>query len=306
MPFNINKSFYPEKYRITQSQEDEEGYKFWLLSVSKKGICPFCGARSSRLHGYQDRTVRDLPILGKSVSLYITQKKYFCDNEACEADIFTELNNLVNSYSQFTIRCRDYMLKVATHISCESAAKILAYQGIRVSGDTLLNMLREAGNEYTGKVGGKIGVDDWAYRRGKSYGTIICDLESHEVIDVLEGRDGKSFEEWLKNHPDIEIVSRDRSSAYSCAVTNALPKAVQIADRFHITKNLLDALNETMKGYMPEIIRVPNQPDSIEDEAPRQPSNETAEHPFDPERIPQDSEVKKNTTAKTYGKSGKV
>jgi len=261
MPVNICRGFFPNIFKVTQSQEDPEGYRFWLLSTSKQSICPLCGIKSARLHGYQERTVKDLPILGKGVTLHITQKKYFCDNKECEAEIFTEDNDLVNPYSQFTTRCREYMLKVATHISSEAAARIFSYQGIRVSGDTLLNMLKEAGKEYKGKVGKRIGVDDWAYRRGKSYGTIICDLESHEVIEVLEGRDGKAFEEWLKNHPDIEIVSRDRASAYSSAVNNALPKAVQVADRFHITKNLLEALNETMKGFMPEVVSIPNNSD---------------------------------------------
>ena len=142
-------------------------------------------------------------------------------------------------------------------MSCEGAVKILAYQGIRVSGDTLLNMVKAAGESYRSEVGKKIGVDDWAYRRGQEYGTIICDLETHDVIEVLKGRDSETFEKWLRGYPDIEIVSRDRASEYTSAVKKVLPEAVQIADRFHITKNLLEALNETMKGFMPEVIEIP-------------------------------------------------
>jgi transposase len=183
--------------------------------------------------------------------------KYFCDNEECEVKIFTEQNDLVNQYSQFTERCRSYMLKVATVVSCEAAVKILAYQGIHVCGDTLLNMLKAVGKAYESSVGKKIGVDDWAYRKGQKYGTLICDLETHEIIDILKGRDRETFEKWLQGHPDIEVVSRDRASEYSSAVSRALPEAVQIADRFHITKNLLEALNDTMKAFIPEIVEVP-------------------------------------------------
>jgi transposase len=164
------------------------------------------------------------------------------------------------------------MLKVATYVSCEAASKILAYQGIHVSGDTLLNMLKAAGKVFQGKTGRKIGVDDWAYRKGQKYGTLICDLETHEIIDVLEGRDRETFEKWLQGHPDIELVSRDRASAYSSAVTNILPEAIQIADRFHITKNLLDALKETMKSVMPEIVEIPN--DEIGEPTTKNPNNE--------------------------------
>jgi len=114
------------------------------------------------------------------------------------------------------------MLKIAALASCEAAVKILAYQGIRVCGDTLLNMLKAAGNKYKNSSGvvRKIGVDDWAYRKGQRYGTLICDLATHEIIDVLESRDSEVFENWLRWYPDISIVSRDRASAYASAVSN--------------------------------------------------------------------------------------
>jgi len=251
-------NFFPGLYKIVRSREYNERYIFWLLSTSESAVCPVCGSKSSRAHGYQKRAARDLPILGKGVTLLIIQKKYFCDNTECETDIFTEQNELICQYSQFTERCREYMLKVTTLVSSEAAAKILAYQGIRVSGDTLLNMLKDAGREYKGTVGKKIGVDDWAYRRGQKYGTLICDLETHEIIDILEDRDSETFEKWLQGYPGIEIVTRDRASSYSSALNKVLPNAVQIADRFHITQNLLTALNDTMKAFIPEVIEVPN------------------------------------------------
>jgi transposase len=122
-------------------------------------------------------------------------------------------------------------------------------------------MLKTAGMNYESKVGSKIGVDDWAYRKGQTYGTLICDLETHKVIDVLMGRDSETLENWLKGHPHIEIVSRDRASSYSSAVRSALPTAIQIADRFHITQNLLDALKETMKSFMPQVMEIPIEPE---------------------------------------------
>ena len=268
MPANIQENFFPPLYNIVHVYDSKSKYEFWLESTGTSSKCPKCGTESSRIHGNQQRTARDLPILNKRVIVNITQKKYFCDKEGCETGIFTETNDLIEPRSQFTVRCREYMLKVAVHVSCEAAVKILSYQGIRVSGDTLLNMLKEAGNAYKIGAGKNIGIDDWAYRRGQEYGTLICDLDTHEILEVLEGRDSESLKKWLIKHPDIEIVSRDRSSEYTSAVTTLLPEAVQIADRFHITKNLLDALNETLKGFMPEVIKMPvcdnaAQPDAI-------------------------------------------
>lgn len=255
---NIHENFFPKQYKVIHIYESTDSYEFWLESTGTENKCPKCERESRRMHGYQQRTARDLPILGKGVTLDITQKKYYCDNKDCEVGIFTEANELIVPYSQFTVRCREYMLRVAAVVSSEAAVKILAYQGIKVSGDTLLNMVRLAGAEYKGKIGAKIGIDDWAYRRGQKYGTLICDLETHKIIDVLEGREGEVIEKWLQAHSGIDTVSRDRANAYSSAVSKALPDAVQIADRFHITQNLLEALKETMRTYMPEIISVSN------------------------------------------------
>jgi transposase len=253
--------FFPTIYKITQISGDDKEYLFELISTSQSARCSECGAESNREHSFQERVVKDLPILGESVTLFISQKRYFCESEECETSIFTEQTELVKPYYHFTERCRKYMLKVAILVSCESAAKILAYQGISVSGDTLLNMLKEAGSEYAqnnNNVTTKIGVDDWAYRKGHEYGTLICDLETREIIDVLKGRDSETLEKWLREHPEIEIVSRDRAGAYTKAIDEVLPDAIQIADRFHITKNLLEALNETMKTFMPEVVEVPS------------------------------------------------
>jgi len=256
----IRGGFFPNIYIVTQrlGNEDGKGYVFELSSNSRSSLCQRCRTESFRAHSYQDRTVRDLPILGEAVTLLMAQRRYFCDNKDCDVDVFTEQAGFVNPYFQFTNRCREYMLKVAALVSCEAAVKILAYQGIRVCGDTLLNMIKSTGDETQREPGRKIGVDDWAYRKGQRYGTLICDLDTHEIIDVLEDRDKETFEKWLRGHPDIEIVSRDRATAYASAVSTVLPEAVQIADRFHITKNLLDALKDTMKTFMPEVVEVPS------------------------------------------------
>jgi len=277
-------SFFPKIYKIVNIIESEDKYEFWLLSRSTSGICNKCNKTNYRVHDYQLRKdVRDLPILGKPVYLSINQVKYYCDNPECDVEIFTESNELIDPYTRFTRRCSKYILSLATHVSAETAAKILALQGIKVSGDTLLNMLKKAVDTYGHEPPTKIGVDDWSYRKGHTYGTIICDLDTHEVIDVLEGRDAETLEKWLREHPGIEYVSRDRASSYSSAVTNVFPNAVQIADRFHILQNMITALNESLKECIPQNIKIPNTD-----------SNETNKQPAIPPAVKKKASKYKN------------
>lgn len=101
-----------------------------------------------------------------------------------------------------------------------------------------------------------LGVDDWAYRKGVSYGTILIDMETSKPIDILPSREGKDLKKWLMKYNDVQIVTRDRSSSYSCAIDEACPNAVQIADRFHLLTNLSDALDTYFKSISGTISRL--------------------------------------------------
>src|SRR6202043_673575 len=87
-----------------------------------------------------------------------------------------------------------------------------------------------------------VGIDDWAWRKGHRYGTIIVDLERGDVIDLLPNRDAETVKKWLESHPGVELVSRDRSSTYAQAAADGAPEARQVADRWHLLKNLREAI----------------------------------------------------------------
>jgi len=101
-----------------------------------------------------------------------------------------------------------------------------------------------------------IGVDDWAYKKGSTYGTIIVDGRTHKPIDLLDGRDAKTLKEWLKNNKQVKIVTRDRASAYASAISEILPKAMQIADRFHLHQNLLTAIKNVTAQELPAKVKI--------------------------------------------------
>ncbi|GMA65114.1 hypothetical protein GCM10025859_55540 [Alicyclobacillus fastidiosus] len=114
--------------------------------------------------------------------------------------------------------------------------------GFSVSKDTLLRRVQEKSVKADDEDISVVGIDDWAYKRGQRYGTIIVDLQHHRLLDLLPDRSVSSVADWLRTHPGIRIVSRDRAGIYADAIRQGLPSAKQIADRWHILKNLGDAV----------------------------------------------------------------
>jgi hypothetical protein len=156
---------------------------------------------------------------------------------------------------------------IAFELGGEAGARLARELGLPVSPNALLERIRRAprlGAEQV-KV---LGVDDWAIKKGHSYGTILVDLERRRVVDLLPDRSAEGLRDWLEKHPGVEVVSRDRFQPYMDAITTATPAALQVADRWHLLKNLTDAverllererisLDEALKLTLPEPPYVP-------------------------------------------------
>jgi transposase len=219
-----------------------------------------CGQEMSDYHGTYVRTVQDLPILGKSVLLKIAAYEYNCLNTNCEQKtIVDNYNGFLSRYSRMTTRCEDFTRILALSTSCEGAAMICGKMGLRISGDKIIRMLKKMVTDNPApRCGDTIGVDDFAYRKGQTYCTVICDGETHKPVAILDGRDGESLRQWLKENKHVKKVTRDRASAYAKAISEILPGAMQIADRFHLHQNLLNAVKEALKCELPNKIAIPN------------------------------------------------
>ena len=96
----------------------------------------------------------------------------------------------------------------------------------------------------------ELGIDDFSFRRGRKFGTILVDMQSHQVIDVLPDRKAETAKAWMKAHPEIKLVSRDRGGDYASAAASGAPQAVQCADRFHLIKNLGEALEGVLARHL--------------------------------------------------------
>ena len=127
----------------------------------------------------------------------------------------------------------------------EVGTRLAPKLGMRAAPTTFLRYQRAVVSSSTPKVR-VVGLDDWAYKRGDTYGTILVDLERHQVIDLLPDRSGDSVKVWLQGQPEIDVISRDRASSYADAARQGAPQATQVADRFHLTKNVREKLKDLL------------------------------------------------------------
>ena len=120
---------------------------------------------------------------------------------------------------------------------------------------TVLNVLRSKPIPAVGQPR-LIGVDDFAFKRGHTYGTVIVNLETHKPIDLLPDRQASTLTTWLKAHPSVKLVTRDRSREYAQAITEGAPKAQQVVDRWHLLKNLREMLQRVVDANRPVIVEI--------------------------------------------------
>lgn len=211
--------------------------------------CPLCSEPSSRIHSRYVRRLADLPWQGRVVQLHLKARRLRCSNPFCQRRIFAErLPAIVRPRVRGTARLRAAHQHLALALGGEPGARLSRHLAMPVSGDTLLRLIRAAGREPSPPPR-VVGIDDWAWRRGQRYGTILCDLERNRVLDVLPDRRAESVAAWLKRHPDIEIVARDRAGLYAEGARQGAPQAVQVADRWHLLRNLGEAMQNAVDRH---------------------------------------------------------
>lgn len=229
-----------------------------VLAQSQRtsSVCPDCTHLSSRIHSRYQRTLADLPWGGRVVRLVVQVCRFFCTHPNCPRKTFAEpIPDLAERYGRRTIRLKEALERIALVLGGEAASRLTAVLAMGVSPDTLLRLLRCLRDEPL-EPPRVVSLDDFAWRRGRQYGTLICDLERHCPLDVLLTADSASAAAWLARYPSIEIVSRDRGGEYAEAARIGAPQAVQIADRFHLSQNLHEAVDQAIRRRYSEIHRL--------------------------------------------------
>jgi transposase len=226
-------------------------------STVRAAPCPSCRSWSSRLHGNYVRHLQERPILEQRLVLAVQMNRFKCPNAACAQRTFAEdIGSLAGRHQRRTRSQARALLALGHALGGEPAARLAKALGLRTSADTLLRELRRSSSPERKPCPRVVGIDDWAIRRGHRYGTIVVDLERREPIAVFEGREATAVADWLRAHPTIEIVARDRAGAYSEAVETALPAAQQVADRWHLLTNLRDNVERMLQRFGPQMRQV--------------------------------------------------
>jgi len=226
---------------------DNEIMTVEINSAQTTANCPDCAWQSGRVHSRYKRTIADLAWADKQIELHWQARRFFCDAAKCKRKTFVERRpTMVKLYARRTNRLAQKQRKIGWLIGGTVASRLLRHLKIPTSRYTLIRLIR-SGSPPEPPPPRVVGVDDWAYRKGNRYGTIVVDLERHQVIDLLPERSSESLANWLKAHPDIEIVSRDRASVYREGVDQGCPDAIQVADRWHLLKNLKESLQRLLE-----------------------------------------------------------
>ncbi|HHE5284831.1 TPA: ISL3-like element ISEc38 family transposase [Escherichia coli] len=243
----------PCGWRCSRQIISSDGITLHLHGKRKTAQCPECFKRSDSVHSCRRRRIQHLPCSGHTLWLVFSVRHWYCRNPACSRKIFAEsLAPFAGSHQQSSQALQNLQRQLGLIAGGEAGKRAATAVGLRCSADTLL---RRVINTPETKQSGSphVGIDEWAWHRGHRYGTLIVNLDTHRPLVLLPGRDQRTLATWFRKYPEIQIVSRDRSGVYATAAREGAPQARQVADRWHLLKNIGDAPERMMYRHIPLI-----------------------------------------------------
>ena len=252
----------PMPLRVEAITETGAGVVVRACLAGDGASCPDCGHPATRVQSKYVRTLGDVPWAGRRVRLRVTIRRFRCAAAHCRRRIFAErLGDFASPYARRTARADTALEAVAFALGGEAGARLAADLGQPTSPDTLLRLIRRAPAPPVPPVR-VCGVDDFAWRKRRRYGTVLVDLERHQLIDLLPDRSATAVAAWLRQHPDITVVSRDRGGEYADGARRGAPQATQVADRFHLLRNLGDVTRRVLLRHA-DLVRRVRSPNSV-------------------------------------------
>ncbi|NCC30555.1 MAG: ISL3 family transposase, partial [Chloroflexia bacterium] len=240
--------------QMTAAEFTPEGILVDLHTTAQTADCPTCKQTTHRVQSHDQRRLADLPLAQLPVRVQLHVRRFRGDTLDCGRTTFSEpVPRLAAPYARRTVRLRAEQRQIALDMGGEPGARLARRQGMDLSPDTLLRLARRTSEEAR-STPRCLGIDDFALRKGQVSGTLLVDLEAHRPVDLIEERSAEVVAQWRKDHPGVEVMTRDRSNEYAEGASHGAPDALQVADRFHLLQNVREMLQRLLDGQQEALV----------------------------------------------------